>query len=560
MRKLVLALSAVLLLGMFSKEIADSDFWWHLRTGEYIATAHRLPVPDPFAYTTAMARPAYRGEERTRYFNLTHEWLAQVLLSATYRAGGFGGIVMVRAMLLAACCCVVGVITWWRRRSFYGALAGAFLTASVARGFAADRPYQVTWLLLACTIAIMEARRGMWLLPPLFLIWANCHGGYFLGWLVLGAYSAEAIFLRLRRRPDPRARELWAVSLLSILVSGVNPNGFQIIRTLADYRASFMTAHLLEWARPQLWPPSAFSMLLMGAALVLLWAQRRVRFVDWLLFIAFSSAALMAQRNTMLIGYLAPILIVTYFPWKLRLPAAAARIAPIATALLAAAGLAAGLASGSFFQLRAAEWRYPAGAADFLLAHGITEPMFNTYEYGGYLIWRLAPRQRVFIDGRALSETVFMDYARILYNHDASDGKSAEELLDQYGVQVIVMNTFEYANGLVYVLAPALADPQQTTWKLVYSDAQALVFMRTPPPGVQPLDSLQVLTHMEAECELHITREPALARCSRALGQVFAKIGDRKRARKWIAIYLDHPHAPDPEAEQAYQQLVGFGQ
>ena len=122
------------------------------------------------------------------------------------------------------------------------------------------------------------------------------------------------------------------------------------------------------------------------------------------------------------------------------------------------------------------------------------------------------------------------------------------------------MNTFEYANGLVYVLAPALADPQQTTWKLVYSDAQAVVLMRTPPPGVRPLDSLQVLTHMEAECELHITREPRLTRCARALGQVFAKIGDRKRARQWIGIYLDHPHTPDPEAEQAYQQLLGSGQ
>lgn len=561
MGKVLLALSAFLLLGIFSKEISDPDFWWHLRTGEYIATAHRLPVPDPFAYTTATSRPAYPGEERTRRFNLTHEWLAQVLMFAIYRGTGFGGIVLVRAAMLAALCGLAGAVAWWRRRSFYAALACAFLTASVAQEFAADRPYQVTWLLLACTIAILEVRRWMWLLPPLFLIWANCHGGYFLGWLVLGAYSAEAIFLGLRKRPDSRARELWTVSALSIAVSGANPNGFQIVRTLMDYRASFMTRHLLEWARPQLWPPGAFSILLATAALVLLWARRRVRVVDWLLFTAFASAALTAQRNTILIGYLAPVLIVTYFPWTFRLSTATRNAAvPIAAALLVAGGLAAGLATGSFFQLRAAEWRYPAGAADFLLAHGITQPMFNTYEYGGYLIWRLAPRQRVFIDGRALSESLFMDYARILYNHDASDGKSGQELLDQYGVQVIVMNTFEYGSGLVYVLAPALADPQQTTWKLVYSDAQALVLMRTPPPGVQPLDSMQVLTHMEAECELHITGDPRYTRCARALGQVFAKIGDRKRARQWIGIYLDHPHPPDLEAEQAYQQLLSSGQ
>ena len=190
-----------------------------------------------------------------------------------------------------------------------------------------------------------------------------------------------------------------------------------------------------------------------------------------------------------------------------------------------------------------------------LVLHHVTQPMFNTYEYGGYLIWRLWPGQRTFIDGRALSESVFQDYARILYNHDASDGMpSGEDLLNRYGIQVIVMNTFEYATGPVYVLAPA-----QTAWKLVYNDPQALVFMRTPPPGVQPLNSLDVLTHMEDECGLHIEHEPEYTRCARSLGQVFTKVGEFSRARKWVGIYLEHPHAPDPEAEQAYQQLLNAG-
>ena len=53
--------------------------------------------------------------------------------------------------------------------------------------------------------------------------------------------------------------------------------------------------------------------------------------------------------------------------------------------------------------LRPAGWRYPDGAARFLLANHIGGPMFNTYEYGGYLMWRLWPQERVFIDGRALN-------------------------------------------------------------------------------------------------------------------------------------------------------------
>ena len=283
----------------------------------------------------------------------------------------------------------------------------------------------------------------------------------------------------------------------------------------------------------------------------MLLARRRVRLADWLLFAAFSAAALAAGRNVVLIGFLAPVLIAAYIPWKRPAPAFARYVVP--AALLA--GVAVGTARGEFFQLRAAEWRYPKGAADFLLAHHVSQPIFNTYEYGGYLMWRLWPQNRVFIDGRALSESVFLDYARILYNHDDSDGRSGMQLLDDYGVQAIVMNAFQYSNGLVYMLAPALADPAQKEWKLVYTDPQALVFMRQPPPGVEPIDSLRVLDHMEQECKLHIEKEEQYPRCARGLGQVFSKLGDLARARQWLGVYLSHPHEPDPEAESAYTQM-----
>ena len=101
------------------------------------------------------------------------------------------------------------------------------------------------------------------------------------------------------------------------------------------------------------------------------------------------------------------------------------------------------------------------------------------------------------------------------------------------------MNTFEYSQGLVYRLAPALADPQQTDWKLVYDDPTAIVLMRHPPPGVAPLDSLRVLTHMEAECELHLQHEPRQPLCARALGQVFTRVGDPARARQWYGTYVE---------------------
>jgi hypothetical protein len=541
-------LAVVLWLGWFSPEIYDSDFWWHLRTGQYIVENHRLPAPDPFAFTTAGAGEAYPGEAVTRHFNLTHEWLAQVLFYLVWRAAGFAGVVLLRALLLAAFCALAGLVAWRRCGGFYRSLAAACATAGMAIPFALDRPYLITFLLLAATVAILEYRRWLWLLPPLFLVWANCHGGYFLGWVVLAAYSAEALW----QRSD--ARRVCLVSGLAVLLSGVNPNEFRIVQVLLYYRASYLTGKLLEWARPAMFAWNEFTFLWLAAALLMLWAHRRVRVVDWLLFAAFAAAAFSAQRNTILIGLIAPIVIVTYFPWKRARPP----VAPFA-ASLALIGWGMAASWGNAFQLRAAEWRYPAGAADFLLAHHVTGPIFNTYEYGGYLIWRLWPAERVFIDGRSLSESVFRDYGRILYNVEESGGVDAQQLLDRYGVQTIVMNTFEYSQGLVYRLAPALADPQQTEWKLVYDDPTAIVLMRQPPAGVAPLDSLRILTHMEAECDLHLRHQPGMPLCARALGQVFARVGDLARARRWYGIYLQQAHGADAEAEQAYRTLVNSG-
>jgi hypothetical protein len=551
---LLVAVTAAFLLGLFSPEIYDSDFWWHLRTGKYIAETRSLPSPDPFAWTTAGAPISYPGETRTRQFNLTHEWLAQAAIYGVWRVAGFAGVVAVRALSLTVVCGLVGFIAWKRRRSFLAAIGAALATASVIQLLALDRPYQVTFLFLAVTMATLEYRRWWWVLPPMFLIWANCHGGYFLGWVVLGAYCLESVIRR------ERAIRLWTISGLCVGISAINPNGLAIFGTLQNYRASFMQSKLLEWTPPSLWPPTSFSVLLAVGAASLLVNWRRVRPADWLLFLAFAAASLSAQRNVFLIAIIAPVVTVTYVsvPKKLWTPRLARFAVPAAT-LVVAIATAAGATRGTFFQFRVAGWKLPSGAADFVLTHHITGRMFNTYEYGGYLIWRLWPQERVFIDGRALSESVFEDYARILYNHDDSDGlPSAEKLLKDRGIEVILMNTFEPSGGIVYLLAPSLADPNQNTWKLVHQDSRTLLFMRTPPPGVTPLNSMEVFAHMETECATEIEHEPQYTRCARSLGQIFSRLGDFRRARKWVGVYLQHPHPPDPQAEEAWQRLIGL--
>ncbi|HTX34467.1 MAG TPA: hypothetical protein VME43_05570 [Bryobacteraceae bacterium] len=530
LRPVVLALAALLALAWFSGEVGDSDTWWHLKTGQFLLQQRRLPVSDPFAFTTYTGKPTYPQEETVRRFNLTHEWLAQILFYLAYAAGGFTGLVLFRALLLAAFCAVVGWIAWCRTGGFYRAVGAAVAAASGAQVFATDRPYLVTFLLLAVTIALVEARR-FWILPPLFLLWANLHGGFFSGWLVLAAYCAASLSQRWRGRPVAGERTLWIASGLAVLLSGVNPNGFLVLPIMLYYRHSPMQSSLWEWQYPNPWPPSPFSVMLVAAGALLLWKRREVRPEDWLLYLGFGALSTLAVRNTILMALVGPIMLASYWPWKKALPAAGEWLA---AAALAVGGVLA-IAGGHAFQFRAADWKYPSGAADFLLAHHISGPLFNTYELGGYLIWRLWPEARVFIDGRALNETVYQDYQRIAFNANAIGGKTAEELLRQYGIETIVMDGFEYTNGSPYLLPPALSDPHQTEWKLVYRDAQAVIFVRHVPAGVEPLPNLDGLAALEAQCENYVEHDPSRPRCTLGLADLFQKIGDLPRAARWQA-------------------------
>ncbi|MGA2145868.1 MAG: hypothetical protein ABSH49_12995 [Bryobacteraceae bacterium] len=551
-----LLLAAIALLGLFSTPIADTDSWWHLKTGQYILERRSLPVPDPFAYTTPAATAAYPGEELVRHFNLTHEWLSQVSMYVVYAVGGFPAIVLARAVLLAALCGLAGYLAARLSGSFYAGIAAACAAASVMAPFAADRPGVVSFLGVAVFVSLLETRRGWWALPPLALLWANCHGGFLLGWVVLLAYCAETLLLRLRGAWPSGSRRLWLIAAGAIAASLVNPSGFAAVSAVLAYRRSPMQANLIEWLPPKLWgPPYGFDILLYAAALVLALSWRRVRPAHWILFAVFAGASLTAFRNTPLIGFLAPVLIAAYFPFRFKLPEWLRWAPPI----LAAAGVAA-LAAGPFFEFRVATWTIPSGAADYLVEHRISGPMFNTYEQGGYLIWSVWPRERVFIDGRSLSDTVYRDYNRILFNagsvSDQISGPRAE-LLDRYGVQVVVMNTIDYVSGAMYPLAMALSNPIGTDWQLVYDDSQAVIFLRRPPPGISVLSNKlgRMLRHLDRECAAYIENAPDSPWCARTLAEYWLRNQQTDAARGMLELYLAHAPRRDEWAERALREL-----
>ncbi len=580
---MLLALAVFLLFALFTSAATDTDTWWQLKTGQYILQHHRLPVPDPFAWTTYLGAPSYPGEETTRYFNLTHEWLAQVMLYTSYAPAGFKGLILFRALWLVGFCGIAGLIAFKRTSSYYLAIGAVAACAAIVRNFGMDRPQLITYFFVALTVAILESRRRLWLLPIVLVFWANCHAGFFLGWVVMGCYCLESLYFRYRGKPAADEHRLWITCTAAVLISGLNPNGFNVLRVLAYYRQSALQSQIWEWQPPKYWEVSPFTVLLYGSIALLIANYRKSRPVEWLLLGLFAASALTAYRNLFLIGFWSPIVIATHLPRRdepksspawlvtigvacfglyaltLAVPLLAAALVVACAGLLAlqkfpavAAGLlAVVLAAGSIheisigraFQFREAAWKNPSAAADFLLKHHVKGRIFNTYTQGGYLLWRLWPEQRVFLDGRALNEGVYKDASRIAMNADSTGGKSGEELLKQYGIDVIVMDGFETYGGGAYYLPAALADPAQKEWKLVFQDDHDVIYMRRPPPDIPVIRSIDALAAMERQCVVLVNHGTPL--CARGMMDIFGRIGDRVRYQRWAAVLGEHPGAAD---------------
>jgi hypothetical protein len=524
LKPVILGLLALGLMAMFSAEISDPDTWIHLAVGKWMVQHHQLPIPDPFQWTSYLGKPVYPDEYFTRDFNLKHEWLGQVFFYLIWAAGGPVGMVLFRALTITALCGVIGWVVYRRNGDFYAAVIAVAGSAEIARSIATDRPFIVTYLLLTLELLILERRRALWLLAPLFAFWSNFHGGYFAGWILLAAYAGETIITRLRGKPqsDERPMLLWCV--LGFLAGAVNPTIFGIIPAMFAYRQSFMQNSLREWHVPPLNQLSWYLVFLLGSLGVLIWQRQRARVADWLMYLAFAGLSLMAMRNVIFLGVVGPLIICSYLP----------KLKPmIAAGVLVILGGFIGLNGGNAFQLRVASWKYPDGAIAFLKQHNVSAPMFNLYEWGGYLMWAAWPQERTFVDGRALNESVFRDYWDVSQNHP-----NAQAILDKYGVEVLLLEGFEYGTGNVYLLNAMLADPSQTKWKLVYQDKTAMLFMRNPPPGVQPLPPAQVFDSLDAQCSDHLEHMPEQPNCALRLGDfLYPKLGMQQKAAYWMQRY-----------------------
>jgi hypothetical protein len=490
---LVFFLLMTLIFLMAARSPIDSDLFWHLRAGkETIQQGHPLLV-DVMSFT------------RTGASWTNHSWLAQVFLYLLYQWGGFFAI----GALVAAMATVSMAFVYFSMdgpalmRGFLvilAALVAAWVWSARPQVFSLALFSAVGWILYQYK---WKKRDFLWTLIPLFILWSNLHAGYVLGLLLLGAFLAGEILNRLVWNPAGETLPVRGIGRLAVwsLISGcavlINPNGIQTwLEPFRTVEVGAIQTLISEWASPDFHAIGQQTMLILFflGLVAFCFSRKRVDGTDLVPFILFGYMAFVARRNfgpfalAAAPGISRALYSAGQAWWEefgKRYPQAQSMLLeririgqgkPLPGALrktinLGLVGAFAFIAVMKLYAVSAPPVMgyylpqyYPVGAVAWIEANKPAGPMFNSYDWGGYLTWAL-PEYPVFIDGRT---DLYNDVLINAWLGAANADPGWEDTLNRWNIHVVLL---EPSRPLAKVLAGS-------GWKLYYQDKLAVIYGR----------------------------------------------------------------------------------
>ena len=247
------------------------DLAYQVRAGDVILATGQIPSTDTFTFTVA-------GSPW-----LDQQWLAQVLLAAGYRLGGWEALAVLRALLVAATFGLVAAVAIARGASWRTASILALLAFAISSPALALRPQLfgiVVFAVLLLLVAVRE-RHSRWLLlvPVLACVWANLHGSFVLVPLLLGSAWLDDV---VRHRPARRSLALLVAGTVATVVTPFGPGVWgYAIGIGAD---PLIAGQVSEWQRttPFTVPGLLFYVSALATLAVAVLQRARLSLADWL--------------------------------------------------------------------------------------------------------------------------------------------------------------------------------------------------------------------------------------------------------------------------------------
>ncbi len=430
----------------------DGDTYWHLAAGARMLDTHAVLHSDPFSYT-------FRGAPWN-----AHEWLSEIAMALAYRAGGFGGVALLFAFAFAL---TAGLLCRHLGR-FLGDPARAIvlvLALSCMAGSLLARPHILALPLLelwtfGLVAAREEKRAPPWHLLAVMTLWANLHGGFAFGFLVLGFLGLEA----LAEERSWKTFRSWAFFAAGALAAAaLTPNFLDGLLFPLRLAAMHGLANVGEWQPTSFAALQPFELVVLAALYFFLSRGVALPVSRILMALVLLHLALQHQRHQIVFAVTAPLLLAGPAARALAMTpiAASARRAGsvAAAALIAFAAIAA--ARLSLAMPRGGAAVTPAAALAHVPPALRAQPVLNEYGFGGYLIFEGV---KPFIDSRAelYGDAFIADYARIV----SPDPAALKATLAKYAIRWTILIPGSPASAMMDLMPG---------WRRLYADDVAVV-------------------------------------------------------------------------------------
>jgi hypothetical protein len=473
--------------------LGDAGIGWHIRTGQQILATHAIPHVDSFS-STMNGKPWFAWE-----------WLYDVVVGELEAKLYLNGVVWFTAIVIAA------VFAWiFRLLIVHGtqiciALGLVLLALSASTIHFLARPHVLSWLFTLAWFWILDSSerdsaandRRLWLLPPLMLLWVNLHGGWLVGFVLLAIFWLSAAWTWLRAKENSledslrkiaaakHTRQLTWVTLLCAVATLANPYGSRLHAHVYGYLSNrFLMDHIDEFQSPNFHgiAPRCFLVLLLITLAALAVRGRDLRLSSLFTVLFAIYAGLYASRNIPVSALLLAMILGPLLSSRASTQGFFHRMRNMELKMrghlwpaLAIAFTLYLTANGGHFNttlLMNAHFdplRMPADAVNYIVNHDVKGPILSPDYWGGYLIYRLHPKDQVVLDDRhdLYGEDFFKSYLKLIHVEPGW-----KDFLREHASSCVMLPK---QSALATVLA------ESSDWNAIYADNVAVIFTRRQP-------------------------------------------------------------------------------
>lgn len=537
------------------KSLREPDLWWMYRTGEWMLENGAVTKSDPFSYT-------FLG---TEWINV--KWFFEVLITSVKNVLGVEGVFVLQAGVTLGILTLVyqsanlirvrfGLDSSTHKKPFVGLILAALLMLLTIDYRLIGRPEMTSHLMTTAYLYLFwrwhyQPSKAIYALIPLQLLWTNMHEAFGTGMVLMLAYLitvwVQYIYFNTGKQKIVAPKQLSLAVLGALIVIPINPRGIQMLthpfEIFGQLSSNQYTTELapiwkdLYWQEMHAYLNIAFITIVVGfillGARVVKTEKRKVPKNKLLLWLE-ELGSQFGLGNLVLVAMLGYLSITAYRNIPFFILAATPILAVALETLLVkikrenllyigtvVVGIVfyGSIITGNYHEWTNSRDRYglqvlsshnPVGAAKFIEEKGIKGRCFSDYLTSSYLLWRLQPDFKTYIDLRDLDifpTDFFEDFARTMSNPALFEEKDS---IYNFDYVVIYRPKFQYLQK--YLL-------ESPNYDLVFVDAVASVYVKNTETNAQLIENYGFAKNKAPDIFAYLPEEP-----SSGIGYVISKL------------------------------------